>query len=130
MRVLITATSLRPTYGGPAFSVSQLAAALGERGADVGLWAADGSALDTELLSPDAGVQRLGGPLRTAAVDFAPDVAHDNGVWLPHNHNVAELAKLTELPRLVSPRACSSLGPSATRRGKRAWPGCSTSIAT
>ena len=44
MKVLMTATSLDASYGGPAFSVSQLATALGEAGAVVGLWSADGSA--------------------------------------------------------------------------------------
>jgi hypothetical protein len=43
MKLLMTATSLDASYGGPAFSVSQLAAALGNAGVEVGLWSADGS---------------------------------------------------------------------------------------
>ena len=104
MRLLITATSLRPAYGGPAFSVSQLAGALGERGAEVGLWAADGSASDCELLAPAARVRRLGGTLAEAAKAFAPELVHDNGLWLAHNHRVSGLAGDTGLPRVVSTR--------------------------
>lgn len=104
MRVLITATSLDAAYGGPAFSVSRLAEALGEAGAGVGLWSADGSAATTELLSPRTTVRRLTSGLRAAAAAFGPDVVHDNGLWLPHNHAVARLARETGLPRLVSTR--------------------------
>lgn len=103
MRVLLTATSLRPSYGGPAFSVSQLAAALGAGGVEVGVWAADGSA-NSELLASDSNASRLHGGLREAIAGFAPDVVHDNGLWLAHNHRVAELARLAGIPRLVSPR--------------------------
>jgi glycosyltransferase involved in cell wall biosynthesis len=104
MKLLITATSLDVAYGGPAFSVSRLATALAEAGPEVGLWSADGSAATTELLHPGAGVRRLTGDLRAAAAEFRPDVVHDNGLWLPHNHGVARLARETGLPRLVSTR--------------------------
>jgi glycosyltransferase involved in cell wall biosynthesis len=115
--VLITATSLRPAYGGPAFSVCRLAAALGARGGEVGLWAADGSAMDTEPLSAAASVRRLDGPLRDAAAAFAPDLVHDNGLWLAHNHRIAELAREAGLPRVVSTRGM--LAPWAIRH--KAW---------
>lgn len=101
MKVLITATSLHPSYGGPAFSVSQLASALSEAGLDVGLWSADGSAVASDLLGP--GVRRLAGELRETAA-FSPDLVHDNGLWLPHNHRVAELAQAAHRPRVVSTR--------------------------
>jgi glycosyltransferase involved in cell wall biosynthesis len=104
MRVLITATSLYPAYGGPAFSVTQLASALGSRGLEIGLWAADGSASDTELLADNPPIERLGGSLRAAAATLRPDLIHDNGLWLPHNHHVAELAREASLPRVVSTR--------------------------
>ena len=104
MRVLITATSLRPGYGGPAFTVSQLAAALGARGIETGLWAADGSALDCGLLPATADVRRMQGPLGDVATAFAPAVIHDNGLWLPHNHRVVALARGAGVPRLVSTR--------------------------
>lgn len=123
MRVLITATSLRPAYGGPAFSVSQLAAALGAHGLEIGIWAADGSGQETELLRPDAQVQRMDGSLRNAMAAFAPDAIHDNGLWLPHNHRVAELARERGVPRVVSTRGM--LEPWAVRhkglKKKLAW---------
>ena len=50
MKVFLAGTSLMPTYGGPAFSVSRLAMALAEAGAEVGLWAADQSVSVTSLL--------------------------------------------------------------------------------
>ena len=51
MKVFLAGTSLLPDYGGPAFSVSRLATALAEAGAEVGLWASDQSAAMTPLLS-------------------------------------------------------------------------------
>ena len=123
MRVLITATSLRADYGGPAFSVSLLAAALGARGLTIGLWAADGSAPGTELLPSGAQVRRMEGPLRDVVAALAPDAIHDNGLWLPHNHRVAELAREAGLPRIVSTRGM--LEPWAVRhkglKKKLAW---------
>ena len=101
MRLLITATSLRPAYGGPAYSVSALANTLAAAGARVGLWAADDSAADSGLL--DDRVERLAGPLKVVA-GFAPDAIHDNGLWLPHNHRVAELSRERGMPRVVSTR--------------------------
>jgi glycosyltransferase involved in cell wall biosynthesis len=104
MRVLITATSLHAAYGGPAFSVSQLAGALAASGLEIGLWAADGSAPDTDLLPASAKVCRLAGPLKQAVRDLAPDLLHDNGLWLAHNHRAAELAASLGIPRVVSTR--------------------------
>jgi len=104
MRVLVTATSLRLDYGGPALSVSRLATALAEAGVEVGLWAADGSVADTPLLPRRTSVTRLcGGPAEAIAA-FAPDAVHDNGLWLPHNHRLADLAREAGVPRVVSPR--------------------------
>jgi glycosyltransferase involved in cell wall biosynthesis len=104
MKLLMTATSLDAAYGGPAFSVSQLAAALGEAGVEIGLWSADGSVVGANLLAPDARVRRLSGDLRQAAAAFGPEVVHDNGLWLPHNHQVAGLAQAAGWPRVVSTR--------------------------
>ncbi|HXQ13757.1 MAG TPA: glycosyltransferase [Caulobacteraceae bacterium] len=104
MKVLITATSLRAAYGGPAFSVSALADALGARDVEIGLWAADGSAAGAELLPSEARVRRMPGPLKDAVAGFAPDLIHDNGLWLAHNHRVAEMAAASGTPRIVSTR--------------------------
>jgi glycosyltransferase involved in cell wall biosynthesis len=104
MRVLVSATSLRPGYGGPALAVSRLATALADAGVEVGLWAADGSVEDTPLLPRRAPVTRLRGSPAEAIAAFAPDVVHDNGLWLPHNHRLADLARAAGAPRVVSPR--------------------------
>jgi glycosyltransferase involved in cell wall biosynthesis len=105
VKVFLTATSLLPDYGGPAFSVSRLATALADIGIDVGLWAADSSALGTPLLPKNTTVQRFGGAESEALIQFgSADLLHDNGIWLPHNHRLALLAAKHRLPRLVSIR--------------------------
>ena len=102
MKIFIGATSLRPAYGGPAFSVPRLAVALTEAGAYVGLWSADQS---SDLLPCRTAVSRLTGSAAEALDCFGqPDILHDNGVWLPHNHQLARLAREREIPRIVSLR--------------------------
>lgn len=102
MRVLITATSCRPHYGGPAFFIANLASTLAEAGARVSLWAADGSAPESPLLNSDK-VTRLDGPIQTLvdAMNDA-DVVHDHGIWLRHNHKISVLATQMDLARLVT----------------------------
>ena len=105
MKVLVSATSLRPDYGGPAFSISRLATALADVGVDVGLWASDGSAAVSQLLPEGTSVQRIGGSESDALKRFGQvDLLHDNGIWLPHNHRLAVLAEKHGIPRLVSLR--------------------------
>ena len=105
MKVFLAGTSLLPTYGGPAFSVSRLATALTEAGVEVGLWAPDGSATHTPLCSADSPVQRLTGTESAALAAFGiVDIIHDNGIWLPHNHRLATLASQRNIPRVVSTR--------------------------
>jgi glycosyltransferase involved in cell wall biosynthesis len=105
MKVFLAATSLLPVYGGPAFSVSRLAVALTEAGAEVGVWAPDQSAVTTPLLPTQSFVRRMTGEASEALESFGiPDVLHDNGIWLPHNHRLAKLAEKRDIPRLVSTR--------------------------
>ena len=105
MKVFLAGTSLLPDYGGPAFSVSRLAIALAEAGAEVGLWASDQSAAMTPLLPTESSVQRLIGTEAEALGSFGKiDVLHDNGIWLPHNHRLAVLAVRRGIPRVVSTR--------------------------
>ena len=105
MKVFVAGTSLLPSYGGPAFSVSRLATALTEAGAEVGLWAPDQSAGFTPLLPAQSSVRRLTGTEAEALDSFGKtDVLHDNGIWLPHNHRLAALAKRRGIPRVVSTR--------------------------
>ena len=105
MKVFLTGTSLLPDYGGPAFSVSRLAVALDEAGAEVGLWASDQSALVTPLVPAGSSVQRIVGTETEALDRFGQtDILHDNGIWMPHNHRLAVLAERQGIPRVVSTR--------------------------
>lgn len=105
MKVLVTGTSLLPDYGGPAFSVSRLATALAEAGAEVGLWASDQSTAVTPLLPVGCSVQRIIGTEAQALDRFGEtDILHDNGIWLPHNHRLAVLAERRGITRVVSTR--------------------------
>ena len=94
MKVLLTSTSLLPDYGGPALSVSRLATALADAGAKVGLWASDRSAAITPLLAAVSSVNRIIGDEFDALDRFGePDILHDNGIWLRHNHRFAAFAE-------------------------------------
>ena len=103
MRILLTVTSVKPDYGGPAVSVPSLARALVALGEDVGVWAPDGSAA-AEAAVRD-GVIGLAGSLKEATARFGrADIIHDNGVWLAHNHALAQAADRQGVPRVVTPR--------------------------
>jgi glycosyltransferase involved in cell wall biosynthesis len=105
LKILLTSTSLLPDYGGPAFSVSRLAMALADAGAEVGLWASDRSAANTPLVPETSPVLRLTGTDSEALDRFGqPDVLHDNGIWLLHNHRFAAFAEKHGIPRVVSTR--------------------------
>ena len=105
MKVFLAATSFLPSYGGPAFSVSRLAIALTQAGVNVTLWAPDGSAETTHLVSATSPIQRLGMSVSDALASSRPiDILHDNGIWLPHNHEIAKLAFSFCISRLVSTR--------------------------
>lgn len=124
MKVLLSVTSLWPEYGGPAFSVSRLAAELAGAGIDVGLWAPDQSALSTPVLPAASTVKRFGGPLTQALDNFGrPDVIHDNGIWLAHNHQIAVLAAKRAIPRMVSTRGMVDQWSLSHKRWKKgiAW---------
>lgn len=105
MKVFLAGTSFRAEYGGPAVTVSSLAHALASAKVDVGLWAPDGSAADSTIISPPHGFRRLGGNLASALNAFGrPDIIHDNGVWMPHNYALARYARKSKVARLVSTR--------------------------
>jgi len=105
LKILLTSTSLLPDYGGPAFSVSRLAMALADAGAEVGLWASDRSAANTPLVSATSPVRRLNSADSEALDRFGqPDILHDNGIWLLHNHRFAAFAGKHGIPRVVSTR--------------------------
>jgi glycosyltransferase involved in cell wall biosynthesis len=105
MRIVLTCASFCPSYGGPAFSVAQLANALAGTGIEVGLWAPDQTAGTTTTIPPTSPVRRLIGTEIEAIETFGPvDVLHDNGIWLQHNHRLATLATARRIPRIVSTR--------------------------
>ncbi|MGI9044001.1 MAG: glycosyltransferase [Gemmatimonadaceae bacterium] len=105
LKVFLAGTSFSITYGGPAYSVSRLANALAEAGVMVGLWAPDASAPANAFLASQSSVRRLAGSLVEAMEVFGhPDLIHDNGLWLKHNHDIARLAARRAIPRLVSTR--------------------------
>ncbi|MEY4964883.1 MAG: hypothetical protein RL274_466 [Pseudomonadota bacterium] len=116
LKVFLSATSLAPRYGGPAYSISRLAVALAQAGAQVGLWSADGSVAHTPVLAADAPVTRLSGSVDEALARFHPDIVHDNGLWLGHNHRLAQSCRILHVPRLVSTRGM--LEPWARRHKK------------
>jgi len=105
MKVFLSVASFDPGYGGPARSVSGLATALANAGIEVGVWAPDQSATATEFLGNDSAVRRLRGTAAEALREFGKTtVMHDNGIWLPHNHRLAGLARAHGIPRVVSTR--------------------------
>lgn len=105
MRILLSTASFQPEAGGPARSVPQLAAALTEFGLDVGLWAPDGSAVTSALLSESRNITLLDGSAEDAWRRFGRvDVVHDNGIWRGHHRSLACLARRARVARVVSPR--------------------------
>jgi glycosyltransferase involved in cell wall biosynthesis len=121
VKIFLACTSLLPSYGGPAYSVARLAAALADAGAWVGLWAADQSVSSTPLLFTGGKVRLMTGKATEALAEFgAADVLHDNGIWLPHNHQLTVLAAQRHIPRVVSTRGM--LEPWAFRhKGLKKW---------
>ena len=94
-----------PAYGGPAYSVARLATALAEVGVDVGLWSSDRSTPPAAPVPAGARVRRLSGDESEALNEFGgADIIHDNGIWLPHNHRLANIARSLHIPRIVSLR--------------------------
>ncbi|MEO1788040.1 MAG: glycosyl transferase, group 1, partial [Pseudomonadota bacterium] len=61
MKICFTSASFDAAYGGPALSVSHLAAAVAETGADAAIWAPDGSAVTSEVVPSDGKITRLDG---------------------------------------------------------------------
>lgn len=106
MRVFMACASFHPRYGGPAASVAGLARVLRSRGLDVVMWAPDGSAAMAGDADPKLQPQRHpGGGERLPKADLASfDIIHDNGLWLPHNHRLAAIARRARIPRIVSTR--------------------------
>jgi glycosyltransferase involved in cell wall biosynthesis len=119
LKIFIASTSLLSSYGGPAYSVARLARELATSQHDVGLWSADGS-----RPSIDVSCRILAGTLTSALREFGtPDVIHDNGLWLPHNHSIAAAADAANIPRVLSTRGMLEPWARAHKRLKKsiAW---------
>ena len=124
MNILLTGASFAAHYGGPAYSVPRLAAALAAQGHGVGVWAADGTAEIAAAIPTDAPVRRLAGSPQAALAAFGkPDILHDNGLWRPHNHRLAALAAEHGIARVVSIRGMLEPWAMAHRHWKKrlAW---------
>lgn len=104
MRLFLAGASFDPATGGPAYSVPALGAALAKRGIEVSLWSPDGTATGSPTVPGQPGLTPLGGTLTDALGRAMPDLIHDNGIWLPHNHAIARLAAKRRIPRVVSLR--------------------------
>lgn len=105
LKIFLSWMSFLPTSGGPAVSVSHLAKNLAEVGASVGLWAPDGSAVLSTLAPSQSALRFFDGSAHDALKRFGrPDIIHDNGIWMPHNHALARVAARQNILRLVSLR--------------------------
>jgi glycosyltransferase involved in cell wall biosynthesis len=101
VKVFLSSTSLDAGYGGPAVSVGRLADALANAGLEVGLWSADRS----RTVTVANGLRQIEGSPAEALKQFGrPDILHDNGLWLAHNHRFAVLSRRDRIPRVVSTR--------------------------
>ena len=131
MRIFMSSGSFSRSYGGPAYSVSRLGRALADAGAEVGLWAPDGSAATSDVITGPvaAGVtadrlQRLDGTLAEALSGFGrPDVIHDSGLWWSHNHAISRHALQAGIPVVVSTRGMLAPWARAHKRWRKivAW---------
>jgi len=104
VRIFLASGSYDVAYGGPAFSVSRLGLALAKKGIEVFLWAPDESAVSSRVIADHRLLHRCRGPLREAIRRALPDLVHDNGIWMPHNHRLAKVCNNEKMPRVVSVR--------------------------
>jgi glycosyltransferase involved in cell wall biosynthesis len=108
--------------------VGRLASALAQEGLEVGLWAPDGSAINARSHDSPGNARHpvtpLSGSVDDAIAAFGiPDVFHDNGIWMPHNHGIATLAAKRGIARVVSTRGMLEPWAFAHKRWKKevAW---------
>ncbi len=105
MKVFVAVSSLKASYGGPAYSVARVATGLAASGVEAGIWAADDSAADAPSIDGDSRAMRLSGSVQHALERFGmPDLVHDNGLWLRHNHWLARMCARESIPRVASVR--------------------------
>ncbi len=119
MQVIMTIASLDRDAGGTSRAVAATARHLAQVGCAVTLLSFDRGrpALDVEDESSltvqrvekgrqfwevPGDLRRFGRKLKATIDRDRPAVIHDNGIWLPVNHRVAQIARETGVPRLVS----------------------------
>ena len=120
MKVLLSSASFALEYGGPAYSVFNLAKHLKVAGLDVAVWSPDGTAVAAAKVWGKDGenARALAGSLRDALSDFGtPDVFHDSGLWWRHNMAISSAARALKRPSVISIRGM--LEPAALRH--REW---------
>lgn len=79
--------------------------------------------MTSALVKKETGLLPLAGSLKQIVRSFRPDIVHDNGIWLPHNHSLAKLAAHYNVPRMVSIRGMLEPWAMAHKRVKKrlAW---------
>lgn len=123
MKVFLSSASFAPSYGGPAYSVRELAEHLILAGLSVAIWAPDGSAVKASRRSEGVSrtapaLREFGGTLPSALREFGtPDLFHDSGLWWRHNRAIASTARRLTRPLVISLRGM--LEPPALRH--HAW---------
>jgi glycosyltransferase involved in cell wall biosynthesis len=118
--VLLSIGGWNPAYGGPFFSVGNLARALHGQDVSVSLFAGDYPHMP--VVSAPEGVSFRTTPGRLLPVlrqtvmhqatkdlerfigEIEPTIVHDNGMWLSLNHKVARATHRHQIPRMLSPR--------------------------
>lgn len=79
--------------------------------------------MTSALVKKEERLLPLAGNLKQVVRSFRPDILHDNGIWMPHNHSLAKLAAHYNLPRMVSTRGMLEPWAMAHKRMKKrlAW---------
>ena len=123
MKIIYSIADLQPESGGPTRSVSALASAVASLGGEVKLIALEyGGAFPKPMISRDSKARpvlipctgTVGRKLKWSRA-FAATlkqhcqprgevVLHDNGLWLPTNHNASRVAQTAGVPFVISPR--------------------------
>jgi glycosyltransferase involved in cell wall biosynthesis len=130
LRIVQTVTTINDASGGPAVSVTQLAAALAHLGHRCSIVALDYPGLGPVRSASPADVVLHRTPLLARRVaDWSPgfrrllsaevdgaDIVHNHGLWLLTNRDARIVARRARVPLVISPRGM--LEPQARRRGR------------
>ncbi|MBI3878482.1 MAG: glycosyltransferase [Verrucomicrobia bacterium] len=135
LKVLQVVASLNRDTGGPAVSVSRLAAALAARGVESHLFALDYADLGPVAAAPGCTLHtRRAGPLARRARGFSPaarrelerlaadgfDLVHNHGLWMFPNAYARHAAQRARVPLVISPRGMLETWALQRSRAKKA----------